>query len=98
MEKEYIERSVKRIKELESVFDEVSKTLKEEPIKLNDTEYQNKIKILVDYLDSGMWLKDYELDEKGLIDQSVKRGILSEDGLYNLIFEIQEFIQKQDNF
>lgn len=97
MEKEYIERSVKRIKELESVFDEVSKTLKEEPIKLNNTEYQNKIKILVDYLDSGMWLKDYELDEKGLIDQSVKRGILSEDGLYNLIFEIQEFIQKQDN-
>ena len=97
MKKEYIERSVKRIKELESVFDEVSKTLKEEPIKLNDTEYQNKIKILVDYLDSGMWLKDYELDEKGLIDQSVKRGILSEDGLYNLIFEIQEFIQKQDN-
>ena len=97
MEKEYIERSVKRIKELESVFDEVSKTLKEEPIKLNDTEYQNKIKILVDYLDSGMWLKDYELDEKGLIDQSVKRGILSEDGLYNLIFEIREFIQKQDN-
>ena len=97
MEKEYIERSVKRIKELESVFDEVSKTLKEEPIKLSDTEYQNKIKILVDYLDSGMWLKDYELDEKGLIDQSVKRGILSEDGLYNLIFEIQEFIQKQDN-
>ncbi|MDD6004902.1 MAG: DUF4298 domain-containing protein [Firmicutes bacterium] len=97
MEKEYIERSVKRIKELESVFDEVSKTLKEEPIKLNDTEYQNKIKILVDYLDSGMWLKDYELDEKGLIDQSVKRGILSEDGLYNLIFDIQEFIQKQDN-
>ena len=97
MEKEYLERSVKRIKELESVFDEVSKTLKEEPIKLNDTEYQNKIKILVDYLDSGMWLKDYELDEKGLIDQSVKRGILSEDGLYNLIFEIQEFIQKQDN-
>ena len=98
MEKEYIERSVKRIKELESVFDEVSKTLKEEPIKLNDTEYQNKIKILVDYLDSGMWLKDYELDEKGLIDQSVKRGILSEDGLYNLIFKIQEFIQKQDNY
>ena len=97
MEKEYIERSVKRIKELESVFDEVSKTLKEEPIKLNDTEYQNKIKILVDYLDSGMWLKDYELDEKGLIDQSVKRGLLSEDGLYNLIFEIQEFIQKHDN-
>lgn len=98
MEKEYIERSVKRIKELESVFDEVSKTLKEEPIKLNDTEYQNKIKILVDYLDSGMWLNDYELDEKGLIDQSVKRGILSEDGLYNLIFEIEEFMQKEDNF
>ena len=98
MEKEYIERSVKRIKELESVFDEVSKTLKEELIKLNDTEYQNKIKILVDYLDSGMWLKDYELDEKGLIDQNVKRGILSEDGLYNLIFEIEEFMQKEDNF
>ena len=97
MEKEYIERSVKRIKELESVFDKVSKALKEESYKLNDIEYRNKINMLADYLDSGMWLKDYELDEKGLIDQSVKRGILSEDGLYNLIFEIQEFIQKQDN-
>ncbi len=43
--------------------------------------------ILRDYMDSGQWKKDFEADEAGQIPAEVKRGVLSEDGLYNLLLE-----------
>ena len=42
--------------------------------------------ILAAYLD-GEWKSDYEADEQGLIPKCMKRGVLSEDGLYNLVTE-----------
>ena len=41
--------------------------------------------ILRNYLDSKQWQKDYEADEQGRIPRGMKRGVLSQDGLYNLI-------------
>ena len=40
--------------------------------------------ILSAYLD-GEWRADYEADEQGLIPRCMKRGVLSQDGLYNLV-------------
>lgn len=37
------------------------------------------------YMDSGEWLSDFEADERGEIPPQIKRGVLSEDGLYNLL-------------
>lgn len=37
------------------------------------------------YMDSGEWLSDFEADERGEIPLQIKRGVLSEDGLYNLL-------------
>jgi len=34
---------------------------------------------------SGQWKNDFEADEKGLLPQELKKGVLSEDGLYNLL-------------
>ena len=42
--------------------------------------------VLTAYLD-GKWRADYEVDEQGLIPKCMKRGVLSEDGLYNLVTE-----------
>ena len=42
------------------------------------------------YLDSGQWQKDFEADEAGEIPVDIKRGVLSEDGLYNLLEEVDE--------
>ena len=36
-------------------------------------------------MDSGAWLRDYEADEAGLLPPGFRRGVLSEDGLYNLL-------------
>ena len=43
---------------------------------------------LTDYLDSGAWREDYEADEAGLVPQDMKRGVLSEDALFNLLGDI----------
>ena len=73
---------IKRICRMERYFDEVSaadgvltKTL------------MRKRRTLEKYMDSGLWLKDFGYDERGKLPCSLKRGVLSEDGLYNLLCE-----------
>ena len=34
-----------------------------------------------------IWLSDFEADEAGLLPPDLKRGVLSEDGIYNLLEE-----------
>lgn len=44
------------------------------------------------YMDSGLWQKDFEAVEKGkLSPEADEYGVLSEDGLYNLLEEIKEY-------
>lgn len=47
------------------------------------------LRALAAYSDSGRWLKDYEADEQGLLPRWLRRGVLSEDGLYNLLWDAQ---------
>lgn len=42
---------------------------------------------LTDYYESGAWLRDYERDERGELPPELKRGVLSQDGLYNALCE-----------
>ena len=44
---------------------------------------------LKEYYESGLWLSDYEADERGELPADLKRGVLSEDGLYNLLNDIE---------
>ena len=41
--------------------------------------------VLLDYYESGQWLKDYEADERGELPPTLKRGVLSQDGLWELL-------------
>ena len=50
-----------------------------------DRRTPEDLRILSDYMDSGAWLRDYEADEAGLLPPGFRRGVLSEDGLYNLL-------------
>lgn len=49
--------------------------------------------ILTEYVESGLWLEDYEADERGEIPQDLKRGVLSQDGLDNLFDTIDSLEQ-----
>lgn len=48
------------------------------------------VKELAKYMDSGLWRRDFEADEAGELPADLKRGVLSEDGLYDLLTEYEE--------
>ena len=49
-----------------------------------------QLRVLEDYYENGLWRLDFENDERGLLPRSLKRGVLSEDGLYNILTEAWE--------
>ena len=44
-----------------------------------------KLRLLDDYYSSGEWREDYEADERGELPPDLKRGVLSQDALYDLL-------------
>lgn len=51
------------------------------------------LRILGEYYESGLWLRDYERDEAGQLPPGLKRGVLSQDGLYNLFNDWDRIIK-----
>ena len=46
---------------------------------------RQSLAVLASYYSSREWKEDFAADEAGLLPRSLKRGILSEDGLWNLL-------------
>ena len=42
------------------------------------------------YYASGEWMEDYEADERGELPPDLKRGVLSQDALYELLEEAKQ--------
>lgn len=51
--------------------------------------YKSDVDTLSAYY-SGYWRKDFEMDEEGIFPEDMKRGVLSEDGLYDLLEEAEK--------
>lgn len=52
-----------------------------------------EVHLLKDYLGSGQWRKDFEADEQGELGPDVDRSVLSEDGLYNLLDDLDSLMR-----
>lgn len=85
-----INRSIRRISKYEKIFDLLQAINLENPQAL--INYKRKLNSLIKYYENGKWLKDYALDEQNLLPKKLKRGILSEDGFYNFLTEINQII------
>ena len=82
---------INRVRKMEQFMEEIAIVLERNPNELKENiEFRNKMEILTDYMDSGQWLADYEADERGELPADLKRGVLSQDGLYNLICDVKE--------
>ena len=57
-------------------------------------EFQSEIEKLEAYYTSQQWKDDYALDEEGKLPEKLKRGILSEDGIYNLLERNKELLSR----
>ena len=55
-------------------------------------DFKSELDVLKDYMESGQWKADFEADEAGRIPDTVSRGVLSEDGLYNLLDDADKII------
>ncbi len=98
MTNEEIEYAIERIEYLERIFDEVQNSFKNDQKFFENKKIEVKVSLLTQYLESGQWLRDFELEEKGKLPSDLKRGILSEDGLYNLIADIEQAKRKKSGF
>ena len=53
-------------------------------------EHQNEYQALMDYYESALRDEDLKADEQHLIPKELKRGVLSEDGIYDLMLNYRE--------
>ena len=80
---------LQRIIKMERYFDELLEDNLKNPGLLTASKIlQDKIEVLKEYYQSGLWLQDYESDERGELPEKLKRGILSQDALYDFFRNI----------
>ena len=72
-----MERAAKAVMELSAALD-------------NYEAAQEDIAALNDYYGSEAWKQDFVADEAGLLPADLKRGVLSEDGIWNLLSDASE--------
>ena len=79
---------IERIQHFEMLLDRVA------PVLGNLTEaldafdgIQDDVKELAAYYEDDDWREDFEADEAGRLPKDLKRGVLSEDGIYDVLSE-----------
>ena len=78
-----------RIIKMDRYFDELlAENLRTRGLYSASKTLQNKLNALKSYYQNGLWLQDYESDERGELPRGLKRGILSQDALYNFLSDI----------
>ena len=57
-------------------------------------EAQESISALSDYYDSDDWKRDFADDEVGRLPAGLKRGVLSEDGIWILLNDNRDLMER----
>jgi hypothetical protein len=81
--------AVVRVREMEELFDRaLVLSKKDKRSAREEKELEAAITALKEYYESPQWREDFEADEAGKFPKELKRGVLSEDGIYNLLDEL----------
>ena len=84
-----------RIQEMEQHMNRASAAVMELSAALDKyVEAQQAIAVLNDYYGSDVWKQDFADDEAGRLPQDLKRGVLSEDGIWNLLADNRELLDR----
>jgi len=90
-----ITESVNRIKDMEKRMRRARKVLKSMEYALDEWDLVNSdIKVLNKYLGSDEWKADLKADEEGLLPTKLRRGVLSEDGIWDLLVDHRVMMQR----
>ena len=81
-------KQIERIAHMEQILDEVTEVVYVLSVALeNYIAIQDKTRGLIDYYESAQWRQDFNDDAAGKLPCDLKRGVLSEDAVYNLLME-----------
>lgn len=80
---------IQRIQQMEQDFDAVLAMRAQAPDTcLEYPEVREALQRLIAYQESGLWLQDYDRDSRGELPRDLKRGVLSQDALYDLLQDL----------
>ena len=48
------------------------------------------VRLLSEYYEGALWRRDFEADEAGMLPPQLRRGVLSEDAVYDVLSEYGE--------
>lgn len=51
------------------------------------------VAVLAAYYEGPLWRADFEADERGLLPPDLRRGVLSEDAVYDLLTQYKEILE-----
>lgn len=82
---------IERIKQMELHLDRASSAVMQLSAALdNYIDVQESISVLDEYYSSDDWKQDYADDEAGLLPPNLRRSVLSEDAVWNLLSDTKE--------
>ena len=88
-----MDKRTERIRKMEEALDASKAAIEKLSEALSEYEaVQDRFDALLDYYGNGQWRADFEADEEGLLPAGLKRGVLSEDAVYDLITEHRELM------
>ncbi|MBR2237154.1 MAG: DUF4298 domain-containing protein [Prevotella sp.] len=88
-------KQIDRISEMERHMERASAAVMELSAALDKyEEAQESISALCDYYDSDDWKRDFADDEVGRLPAGLKRGVLSEDGIWNLLNDNRDLMER----
>ena len=95
-DKTEIQERIRRIIEMENRCDRISHVLRAAEVCPDHLDsIRDDIRALSEYYEGSLWREDFEADEAGLLPPDLKRGVLSEDAVYDLLSEY-DTLRKQD--
>lgn len=84
-------QQITRIRQMERRLDRATAAVKRLSTALDKWEdVQDAIAALDEYYGSDLWRQDFADDEAGRLPADLKRGVLSEDGIWNLLVDVKE--------
>ena len=80
---------IERITYMEQILDEATEAVSSLSEALEKSSaIQDKLQELTAYYSSEQWRQDFNDDSAGKIPSNLKRGVLSEDAVYNLLADV----------
>ena len=88
-------KQIARIRQMERHLDKALAAVKRLEAALDKYQaVQEDIVALDEYYGSELWRQDLADDEAGRLPEGLKRGVLSEDGIWNLLTDCKELNER----